>query len=60
MKEKTIEERLKRYALNQQPMDIDRAMPPTPKKTFMLYLLLSPILACGFWLVLLYLACKES
>jgi len=40
--------------------DLDRHMPPTPKKTFMLYLLASPILACGFWLVLLYLCIRES
>jgi hypothetical protein len=39
---------------------LDRHMPRTPKKTFMLYLLLSPLLACGAWLVLLYLACRES
>jgi len=35
-------------------------MPKTSKKTFLLYLLASPLLACGFWLVLLYLCIKES
>jgi hypothetical protein len=57
--EKTTDERLKRYAMNQQPMDINRAMPRTPKKTFMLYLLLSPVLALGAWLVLIW-ACLNT
>jgi len=57
--EKTMNERLKTYALHQDD-SLDRHMPPTSKKTFLLYLLASPLLACGFWLVLLYLACRES
>jgi len=28
--------------------------PKTSKKTFLLYLLLSPILACGAWLLLIW------
>ena len=58
-KEKTIDERLKTYALHQDD-SLDRHMPPTKPRTFMLYLLLSPVLALGAWLVLLYLACRES
>lgn len=53
------DERLKRYAMNQQPMDLDRAMPPTSKKRFMLYLLASPVLALGAWLVLIW-ACLNA
>jgi hypothetical protein len=59
--EKTPEQRLHTYALNQQPMDdLDRHMPPTKTSTFLIYLLLSPLLALTAWLVLLYLACRES
>ena len=59
--EKTTEQRLHTYAMNQQPMDdLDRHMPPTKPRTFMLCLLASPLLALGAWLVLLYLACRES
>ena len=58
--EKTMDERLKRYALNQQPMDdLDRHMPPTPRKTFF-WLLASPVIALTFWIVLVILAIKES
>jgi|14BtaG_2_1085337.scaffolds.fasta_scaffold11795_4 hypothetical protein len=58
--EKTTDERLKRYALNQQPMDdLDRHLPPTKTSTFMLYLLLSPMLALGAWLVLIW-ACLNT
>ena len=58
--EKTTDERLHTYAMNQQPMDdLDRHMPRTPKKTFMLYLLASPLLALGAWLVLIW-ACLNT
>jgi len=57
--EKTMGERLKTYAITQDD-SLDRHMPRTSKKTFLLYLLASPLLALGAWLVLLYLACKES
>jgi hypothetical protein len=60
--EKTTEQRLHTYAINQQPMpmdDLDRHMPRTPKKTFMLYLLASPLLALGAWLVLIW-ACLNT
>jgi len=40
--------------------DLERHMPRTKPRTFLLYLLASPVLALGAWLVLLYLACKES
>ena len=54
-----IDPKLLKFALNQQPMDIDRAMPKTSKKTFILYLLASPILALGAWLVLIW-ACLNT
>ena len=57
--EKTIDERLKTYAITQDD-SLERHMPKTSKKTFLLYLLASPILALGAWLVLLYLCIKES
>jgi hypothetical protein len=60
-KEKTMDERLKTYALNQQPMhDLDRHMPPTSKKSLFWIALCSPILALGAWLWLIILALKES
>ena len=52
-KEKTMEERLKTYALHQDD-SLDRHLPKTSKKTFLLYLLLSPILALGAWLLLIW------
>jgi len=63
--EKTMDERLKTYALAQKPFNgvesvaniddsLDRHMRPTSKKTFLLYLLLSPLLACGAWLLLIW------
>lgn len=51
--EKTIDERLKTYAISQDD-SLDRHLPKTSKKTFLLYLLLSPILACGAWLLLIW------
>jgi hypothetical protein len=57
---KTMDERLKTYAMNQQPMDdLDRHMQPTKPRTFMLYLLASPVLALGAWLVLIW-ACLNT
>jgi len=38
---------------------LDRHMPPTKPRTFMLYLLLSPLLALGAWLVLIW-ACLNT
>ena len=63
--EKTIDERLKTYALHQKPFNgvesvaniddsLDRHLQKTSKKTFLLYLLLSPILAMGAWLLLIW------
>jgi len=58
--EKTTDERLRTYALNQQPMDdLDRHLPPTKSRTYMLYLLASPMLALGAWLVLVW-ACLNT
>lgn len=57
-REKTMDERLKTYAISQDD-SLDRHMPRTPKKTFMLYLLLSPLLALGAWLVLIW-ACLNT
>ena len=34
--------------------NIDNWMPKTSKKTFLIYLLLSPILAMGAWLLLIW------
>jgi len=34
--------------------DLDRHMPPTKTSTFMLYLLLSPLLALSAWLLLIW------
>lgn len=51
--EKTIDERLQTYALAQDD-SLDRHLPKTSKKTFLIYLLLSPLLACGAWLLLIW------
>ena len=51
--EKTIDERLKTYAITQDD-SLDRHLQKTSKKTFLLYLLLSPILAMGAWLLLIW------
>jgi hypothetical protein len=52
-KEKTMDERLKTYAIHQDD-SLDRHLPKTSKKTFLIYLLASPILACGAWLLLIW------
>jgi len=51
--EKTMEERLKTYALHQDD-SLERHLPKTKPRTFLIYLLLSPILACGAWLLLIW------
>lgn len=51
--EKTIDERLKTYAISQDD-SLDRHLPKTSKKTFLIYLLASPIVACGAWLLLIW------
>lgn len=59
MKQKTTDERLKRYALNQQPMDnLDRHMPPS--KNLFWIALASPLVALTAWIWLIWLAMKES
>ena len=51
--EKTMDERLKTYAISQDD-SLERHLPKTSKKTFLIYLLASPILACGAWLLLIW------
>jgi len=51
--EKTIDERLKTYAISQDD-SLERHMPPTKSSTFLLYLLASPLLALGAWLLLIW------
>ena len=51
--EKTMDERLKTYAIHQDD-SLERHLPKTKPRTFLLYLLLSPILACGAWLLLIW------
>jgi len=50
---KTMDQRLKTYAIHQDD-SLDRHLPKTKPKTFLLYLLLSPILAMGAWLLLIW------
>ena len=60
-----MDERLKTYAIAQEPYNgvesianiddsLERHLPKTSKKTFLLYLLLSPLLALGAWLLLIW------
>jgi hypothetical protein len=51
--EKTMDERLKTYALHQDD-SLDRHLPKTKPRTLLIYLLASPILACGAWLLLIW------
>lgn len=51
--EKTMDERLKTYALHQDD-SLERHLPKTKPKTFLIYLLLSPLLAMGAWLLLIW------
>jgi len=53
--EKTIEERLKRYAITQDD-SLDRHMPKPSKKSFIAICLLSPVLALFSWVLLIYFA----
>jgi hypothetical protein len=70
-KEKTIEQRLERYAISQKPLNgvesvaniddsLDRHMPPTSKKSLFWIALASPLIALTAWLWLIVIACKES
>jgi len=63
--EKTMDERLKTYAIAQKPYNgvqsvasiddsLDRYLPKTKPRTFLIYLLASPILALGAWLLLIW------
>ena len=67
--EKTIEQRLERYAISQKPLNgvesvaniddsLDRHMPPS--KNLFWIALASPLIALGAWLWLIVIACKES
>ncbi len=56
-KEKTMDERLKRYALHQDD-SLDRHMPPS--KNLFWIALASPFIALTAWLWLIVIACKES
>ena len=55
--EKTMEQRLKRYAISQDD-SLDRHMPPS--KNLFWIALASPFIALTAWLWLIILACKES
>jgi hypothetical protein len=55
--EKTIEQRLKTYAITQDD-SLDRHMPPS--KNLFWIALASPFIALTAWLWLIILACKES
>lgn len=57
--EKTIEQRLKTYAISQDD-SLDRHMPKTSKKKFAIVCLCAPILCLGAWLWLIIVAMKES
>jgi hypothetical protein len=63
--EKTMNQRLKTYALAQKPYNgvesganiddsLERHIPKTKPSTYLIYLLLSPLLACGAWLLLIW------
>ena len=65
--EKTIDERLKTYALAQKPFNgveseaniddsLDRHLPKTSKKTMLLLAICSPVLALFSWSLLIYFA----
>ena len=51
--EKTMDERLKTYAIHQDD-SLERHLPKTKPRTFLIYLLASPLLACGAWLLLIW------
>jgi hypothetical protein len=57
MKEKTMDERLKRYAISQDD-SLDRHMPPS--KNLFWIALCSPILALASWLLLCWFAISSD
>jgi len=65
--EKTIDERLKTYALHQKPFNgvesvaniddsLDLHLPKTSKKTLIILAICSPLLALFSWVLLIYFA----
>ena len=58
MKEKTMDERLKNYALHQDD-SLDRYMPRTSKKQFVAVCLLSPVLCLLAWTLAVYACITE-
>jgi hypothetical protein len=65
--EKTMDERLKTYALAQKPFNgvesvaniddsLDRHLPKTSKKTMFILAICSPLLALFSWVLLIYFA----
>ena len=58
-KEKTMDERLKRYAISQDD-SLDRHMPRTSKKQFVAVCLLSPFIALTAWLWLIVIALQSD
>jgi hypothetical protein len=58
IKEKTMDERLKRYAISQDD-SLDRHMPPTSKKQFVAVCLLSPLLCLLAWGLAVYACITE-
>ena len=70
-KEKTMDERLKRYAISQKPLNgvesvaniddsLDRHMPRTSKKQFVAVCLLSPFIALTAWFWLIVIALQSD
>lgn len=55
MKEKTMEERLKTYAITQDD-SLDRHLPKTKPKTLIILAICSPLLALFSWVLLIYFA----
>jgi hypothetical protein len=53
--EKTMEQRLKTYALHQDD-SLDRHLPKTSKKTMLILAICSPLLALFSWVLLIYFA----
>jgi len=55
MKEKTMEERLKTYAISQDD-SLERHLPKTKPKTLIILAICSPLLALFSWTLLIYFA----
>jgi len=53
--EKTMDERLKTYALHQDD-SLERHLPKTSKKTMFILAICSPVLALFSWVLLIYFA----